>query len=113
MLTKSILTAAAIALVAGFGSASTADQFSTLDGVTAVPMSSGELGTVVGSRIHFRVSPPGTDSMVHTASFAGTGLDPKLGGSDVIGSGKGLHRAAMRTPVITVLCPGLAVGGCS
>ena len=113
MRTTSILTATAIALVATIGMASAGERFATLDGVTAVPMSSGELGTVVGSRIHFRVSPPGTDSMVHTASFAGTGLDPKLGGADVIGSGKGLHRAAMRTPVITVLCPGLAVGGCS
>ena len=55
MLTKSILTATltatAIALVAGLGSASAADEFTTLDGVAAEVMSATELSAVVGSGI--------------------------------------------------------------
>ncbi len=56
---KLIVSDAAIDLVAGLGSASAADQFSTLDGVTAVAMSSGELDAVVGGAKHFSVTANG------------------------------------------------------
>ena len=76
MLTKSILTATltatAIALVAGLGSASAADEFTTLDGVAADVMSATELSAVVGSGIVIVVD---LDGMV-------TGL----GGDDIIGA---------------------------
>ncbi len=49
MLTKSILTAAAIALVVGIGSASAGEQFSTLDAISADVMSPAEMSTVQGS----------------------------------------------------------------
>ena len=45
---KSILAAAAIALAASVGSASAADQFSTLDGVTVQPMMNIEMDQVRG-----------------------------------------------------------------
>ncbi len=43
---KSIVAGAAIALAATVGSASAADQFATLDGVTAEPMNAGEMDRV-------------------------------------------------------------------
>ncbi len=55
---KSIFAGAAIALAATIGSASAAEQFTTLEGVTAVAISPGELGTVVGGTRDFRVTPP-------------------------------------------------------
>ena len=45
---KLIAAGAAIALAASVGSASAADQFTTLDGVTAQGMTPQELGVVVG-----------------------------------------------------------------
>ena len=105
---KLLVSAAAIALVAGLASASAAEQFTTLDGVTAVAMTSGELDAVVGSNKHFSVSPLGTDKLdgvLFLASFAGTGLSPK-GPPFSVGSGKGLFRASEVNDVITVLCPG-------
>ena len=45
---KSILSAAAIALAATIGSASAADQFSTLDGIAAQAMTPQEMGVVRG-----------------------------------------------------------------
>ena len=56
---KLLVSAAAIALVAGLGSASAAEQFSTLEGVMAVAMSSGELDAVVGGAKHFLVTANG------------------------------------------------------
>ena len=51
---KSIVAGAAIALAATIGSASAADQLSTLDGVSAQPMSSAELDSVRGGgTLHF------------------------------------------------------------
>ena len=52
----------AIALAATIGSVSAADQFATLDGVTAVAMSSGELDAVTGLHVHF-VPNPGHDTV--------------------------------------------------
>ena len=48
---KSILAAAAIAIAATFGSASAADQFTTLEGIQAVPMNTAEMGQVRGTEI--------------------------------------------------------------
>ena len=48
---KSILTAAAIALVAGLGSASAADQFTALEGITAEPLNAVELDRVRGTNV--------------------------------------------------------------
>ncbi len=55
---KSILAAAAIALAASLGSAYAADQFATLDGVTAQPMNTLELDQVRGAG-GFEVTIPG------------------------------------------------------
>ena len=49
MRTKSILTAAAIALVAGLGSASADENFSTIAGLSAQPLSAHELAEVRGA----------------------------------------------------------------
>ena len=46
---KSILAGAAIALAASVGSASAAEQFATLDGVSAAEMTPQEMGVVVGA----------------------------------------------------------------
>ena len=46
---KLFVSAAAIALAATIGSASAADQFSTLDGVPAASMSAGEMAAVRGT----------------------------------------------------------------
>lgn len=48
-----LVSAAAIALAATIGSVSAADQFATLDGVTANQMTSSELAAVKGMHIHF------------------------------------------------------------
>ena len=59
---KSIVSAAAIALLAGFGTASAAEQFTTLDGISAfdslagiqaIPLDIDELSAIAGS--HFIV----------------------------------------------------------
>ena len=47
---KSILAGAAIALAASIGSASAADQFTTLHGITAEPMRAEELGSTRGGQ---------------------------------------------------------------
>ena len=49
MLTKSILAVAAIALVATIGSASAGEQFSSIEGIPAVPMSIDEQDATVGA----------------------------------------------------------------
>ena len=51
---KSILTAAAIALVAGLGSASAADQFTALEGITAEQLNAVELDRVRGADVNLR-----------------------------------------------------------
>jgi len=52
---KTIIAVAAIAMATTIGLASAADQFSTLEGIPAVAMSSVELDAVVGGRFD---SPP-------------------------------------------------------
>ena len=47
---KSILPAVALALAATIGSASAAEQFSALEGITAAAMTPQELGAVVGGK---------------------------------------------------------------
>ena len=49
MLTKSILTATAIALATGLGSASADENFATLVGLSAQPLSAHELAKVRGT----------------------------------------------------------------
>ena len=55
-----LATASAIAFVFAIGSASAADQFTTLRGVKAIQMSATEMSTVKGMDHHFTVTPPGT-----------------------------------------------------
>ena len=50
---KLLVSAAAIALAATIGSASAADQFTTLDGIPAQTLTEQEMGTVIGGH------PPG------------------------------------------------------
>ena len=56
---KSVLAGAAISLAASIGTASAGDEFTTLDGVTAVAMSAGELDAVTGKVRHFTVTTRG------------------------------------------------------
>jgi len=48
-----LLSASAIILTANIGSASAADEFGTLKGITATPMAASELGAVKGMHVHF------------------------------------------------------------
>ncbi|MEE8334181.1 MAG: hypothetical protein V3R85_10060, partial [Alphaproteobacteria bacterium] len=50
-----LLSATAIALAATVGTVSAADQFATIDSVTATPMSSSELAAVAGQHVHFKI----------------------------------------------------------
>ncbi len=70
---KTILAGAALALAATIGSASAAERFSTLDGVTAVAMSSGEMDAVVGSAVHF-IDPGGGKTHSTHGPFLDFGL---------------------------------------
>ena len=78
MLTKSILTATltatAIALVAGLGSASAADEFTTLDGVAADVMSATELSATVGAGIVIVVDLDGEVSGLGTNDIIGANV---------------------------------------
>ena len=47
------LTSAALVTFGGIGLASGADEFATLEGVKATPMTAGELDTVKGAHVHF------------------------------------------------------------
>ena len=60
---KLIASAAAIALAATISSASAAEQFTTLDGVSAATMSAGEMAVVRGQAMH--------DLHVHRPAGAG------------------------------------------
>jgi hypothetical protein len=55
-----LATASAMAFVFAIGSASAADQFTTLKGVKALQMSAGELSAVKGMDHHFGVMTPAT-----------------------------------------------------
>lgn len=68
-----LLPAAAIALAMSIGSASAADRFTTLEGVTATAMSQGDMDAVIGRfirmRLSFMVHPRGTRGpMIKSAS---------------------------------------------
>ncbi len=53
---KSILAGAAIALLVGLGAASAAEQFATLDGISAETLSSAELASVKGVHVYVVVT---------------------------------------------------------
>ena len=74
---------AAIALAAMLGSVSASAQSATLDGVTAVPMASGELDAVKGLHIHF-FTPSGihrvnSNNVDHYFDNDGNPNNPKVG----------------------------------
>ena len=52
---KSIVAGAAIAFAATIGSASAADQFATLDGITAQPLTAADMGSISGRVITITV----------------------------------------------------------
>ena len=62
---KLLVSAAAIALVAGLGSASAAEQFTAPEGVTAVPMSTVEQDAVRGSAAHFEITTSGAKGKIN------------------------------------------------
>ncbi len=63
MFTKSILTAAAIALAAGLGSASAGERFATVDGLSAQPLSADELAGVRGAAHEWYIVTPGGERL--------------------------------------------------
>jgi hypothetical protein len=90
MLTKSVLTAAAIALVAGLGSASAADQ-STIAGFEARVMTDQELDSVIagaGNLLHGSPNPnkgdPPWSALVDNAGFDTHELDAGKSGVVVL-----------------------------
>ncbi len=74
MYIKSILAAAAIALIATIGSASAADEFMTLDGVAADVMSATELSATVGAGIVIVVDLDGEVSGLGTNDIIGANV---------------------------------------
>jgi len=75
MLTKSVLTAAAIALVASLGSVVAAERFDTLTGVTAEVLNDAEKASTVGAKFSF-------DSGLGRGCVAGCGDGPWGSGLD-------------------------------
>ena len=71
---KLIASAAAIALVAGVGSASAADEFTTLDGVTADVMAASELSATAGAGIVIVVDLDGMVSGLGTNDIIGANV---------------------------------------
>ena len=69
---KLLVSAAAIALAATVGSATAAEQFTTLDGVIAVAMPSVEQDAVRGSAAHFTVTTFGAGLINPDAAAAAT-----------------------------------------
>ena len=113
MLTKSILAGAAIALAATIGSASAGEQFTTLEGVTAVAMSSTDLDAVVGGAKHVDITTPKGTRRILT-SFVAAGFHHI--GSGVNGSFDGGHLQNAEDHsggVIDVCGYGADGGGCS
>jgi len=72
---KTIVAGAAIALAATIGAAHAGDQFSTLEGITAVAMSPAELGAVAGEAAHISIDPKGTASFIKTTSCHAVACD--------------------------------------
>ena len=64
-----LISAAAITLAATIGSVSAAEQFTTLGGISAVPMSSSELGAVRGTHKHVTIN-----GVVRTITFVAAGF---------------------------------------
>jgi len=101
MLTKLSLTATAIVLVTGLGSASAGEQFTTLDGVTAVAMSSTDLDAVVGGAKHFQLKHPAVFRQIVT-TFVAAGFTDHTDASGVSFPGGHLQRAEDAGSVIDV-----------
>jgi len=79
-----LASVASFALIATIGSVSAADQFTTLRGVKAVPMSSAELNAVKGMDHHFFVTTPHDTPNTITATNGGVQisvLDPNASDS--------------------------------
>ena len=72
---KSILTGAAIALVAGLGSASAGERFAMLNGIQAIPLNSAELDCVTGGDI--------TVTILNTSGTAAADFSMATGGETV------------------------------
>ena len=96
MRTKSILTTAAIALVAGLGSASAGEQFTTLDGVTAVAMSNGGMDAVYGAAAHFQLITSGR-AVGRKGTFVAS-----MHAAGFVANGGGLRKAEDHSGVIDV-----------
>jgi len=82
-----LASVAAIALTATIGSLSAADQFATLNGVKAVPMSSGELSAVKGMDHHFFVNGVRHDTDQHQDALSCTDAkvcDPIIEGKNFV-----------------------------
>ena len=99
MLTKPILATAGLALAAHVGSASAGEQFTTLEGVTAVAMSSTDLDAVVGGLKHFQLLPPAVFRQI-TTTFVAAGFTDS--GAGVSFQGGHLQRAEDAGSVIDV-----------
>ena len=85
---KTLVSATAIVLAATIGSAFAADQFSTLDGVTAKQMTSGDLANVKGQGFHFATGTFGTPQFkVHTLGNPNQGVQGLNGISTVVANG--------------------------
>ena len=74
---KLFVSAAAIALVAGLGSASAGDQYSTLEGIAAQAMTPQEMGAVVGAHVLI-VTPPANIHAFGKAGGAAGGVSPPV-----------------------------------
>ncbi len=87
-----LISAAAITLAATIGSVSAAEQFTTLGGISAVPMSSSELGAVRGKLRHFVVTTKGKGLINPDSNAAATPLSGgffRVGGTIGTGAGGG------------------------
>ncbi len=83
---KLLVSAAAIALVAGVGSASADDEFETIEGLTADVITPQEMAMVIGSQ--FNVTVPSGATI------------PSAGHTDVV---DGIARSAIGTPGVAGL----------
>lgn len=107
-----LLSVTALTLVAGIGTASAADQFATLKGIEAEPMSANELDAVKGLHFHF-MTPAGKLLFVNVKNGAlkkGEGFQPTPN-ADVASDGfplgvgkgyRGLCGAALRATGLSI-----------
>lgn len=103
---KSIVAGAAITLAATIGSVSAADQFTTLDGVTANPMSSGELAAVKGQFVHWTLSPAGIGGILDPPSADGGPNNHPLRDAGCAGCEDGVFRIGDPFDSSPILAPG-------